>query len=343
LTPIMPKLKLKRTAAEETEREHRKSRKRMRSEKHTSSQSSRSVHVEEVSDEEYGPQPHYHYAAGSSSKHKQDSYDSILAEVEEARFKEKLSMAMDDDNNYGSFDRLDAIESRFNDYAHVPDRYRLSSREKHHSRNVYDDDEYLSGSADTWGKLDPRHMDDEEYAEYIRMGMYRKTHAREHEEQERLKQARAEQKAQEKARRAELKLLEKEESERRKRKKAEKDSRKWHTAKESYDAQWKMIISSSRTGAAPEISYLDIPWPVIDRERALTEEDIRIFVLLPPGSEKLDDKSKKDRLRETMLRFHPDKFEGRIMARVRPKDQERVKEAMNLVVRTVQKLMGEQT
>ena len=52
-------------------------------------------------------------------------------------------------------------------------------------------------------------------------------------------------------------------------------------------------------------------------------------------------KDRREKLRETMLRFHPDKFEGRIMGRVCDSDRELVKEAVGIVARTINALMGE--
>lgn len=79
-------------------------------------------------------------------------------------FREKMFDALGDD------ERLDSVEARFNDFASVPERWRTSSSPRMGAgtkgqARAYDDDELL--------KLDPRYMDEEEYAEWIRAGMYR--------------------------------------------------------------------------------------------------------------------------------------------------------------------------
>ena len=65
--------------------------------------------------------------------------------------------------------------------------------------------------------------------------------------------------------------------------------------------------------------------------------------LFPPDDYSSDDgdvaKRKKEKLRETLLRYHPDKFEGRVMSRVRPEDQDTVKETVGIVARTLNALM----
>jgi len=159
------KLKLKRTPEEEAEHLLRKEQKREKKRKREQGQyksSSKRYHSEDVpsrkwasSDEEEvcGPQQ-----ATSSRSHKYPSnYDALKAEIEEQMFREKMFDALGDD------ERLDSVEAQFNDFAHVPDHWR-SDKGKAKAR-VYDDEGPLN--------LDPRTMDDEEYAEWVRAGMYR--------------------------------------------------------------------------------------------------------------------------------------------------------------------------
>ena len=101
------------------------------------------------SDAEYRPHPAAS-TSGSHRAHKPD-YDRIQAEVEEERFREKLWGAMGDD------ERLDSVEASLNSYAHVPRRWRGGGMER------------MDDELDT----DPRYMEDEEYAEWIRARMWR--------------------------------------------------------------------------------------------------------------------------------------------------------------------------
>lgn len=171
------KLKLKRTPEEEAQRRLRKERRKERKRKHDDQDSragasSKKARVHESSphmkwassdeDEiEIGPQPAG--ASGSNSNipqsqsyaHKPD-YDALKAEIEQQRFREKMFDTMGED------DRLDSVEARFNDYAQVPDRWRMDGGKSR--QNVFEED---------FVKQDPAVMDDEEYAEWIRVGMYR--------------------------------------------------------------------------------------------------------------------------------------------------------------------------
>lgn len=101
-------------------------------------------------EDEYGPPPPSSYRA------EKPDYDRIQAELEEARFREKMFGALEDD------ERLDSLESRLNDYAHVPRRWRGGGMERM-------DDEL---------GMDPGVMEDEAYAEWVREGMWRCVYAR---------------------------------------------------------------------------------------------------------------------------------------------------------------------
>ena len=104
---------------------------------------------------EYGPQP----ANTNSKTHAQKpDFDALKTEIEQDMFRQKMFDAMGDD------ERLDSIEAQFNDFAQVPHRWRTLGTGKNRM-NVFEEDGYV--------KMDPRYMDDEEYAEWIRVGMYR--------------------------------------------------------------------------------------------------------------------------------------------------------------------------
>lgn len=146
----MTKLRLKRTPAEEQERARRKAykaakkaaKRRCSGDGHdpASGSSTRKKHRTHVPPDDgvYGPSP------PPTSSYKPD-YDAIRAELEDMRFREKMCGALEDD------ERLDGVNARFNDYAHVPDRW---SRDKH-------------------DLVDPQYMDDDEYAEWVREGMWK--------------------------------------------------------------------------------------------------------------------------------------------------------------------------
>lgn len=375
----MPKLHLKRTPEEEAARRLRKqekkeARRRKRGHNHnyphyddTEPGSSRSSHSHkrrrttrdsleperkwassDEDEDQYGPQPapSTSYSAHNSRSHKPDP-DELRAEMEGMQFREKMFDAFADD------ERLDSLEARMNEYAHVPDRWQTGPSSSSKARlNVFEDDEWL--------KMNPQTMDEEEYAEWIRLGMYRKTHANEYAEQQRQKAAQAARRAEEKKKREETARLAKAAEEERKAKKRERDARRWAEARDSYHEKWKIWLDSNNNNTLEakeaEVGFTDIPWPVLEahKERstkhrsgqavAVTVEDLAIDAIsafLLPGGKPDGDRSRKEVLRETFLRFHPDKFEGRFMRTVREGEQEAVREGIGRVVRALNTLMAE--
>ncbi|KAF4620781.1 hypothetical protein D9613_000858 [Agrocybe pediades] len=379
----MPKLHLKRTPEEEAEHRRRKERRRERrkrrredstyhagtsSKRHHGDESNTTrlgepkwASSDEDDEEQFGPQP----AASGSHGHK-SQYGSIEEEIEDRLFREKLFEAMGDD------EMLDSVEARLNDLAHVPDRWRSSATEKGSGMgrtHRYDDDDLLMH--------DPALMDDEEYTEWIRAGMYRKTHAQEYAEQQRRKAAKEARRAEEKARKAEAARLEKLAEEERKMRKLERQSRRMEYARNQYKSQWTALLASTSEGDPDGLNtralqFRDIPWPVAAAYREpktekrrrtedtatglvtsqnhdiglddLTVEAISSFILPVVGvADVADDvarkKERKDKLRETFLRFHPDKFEGRFMKRFAESEREKVREAIGQVSRVLNTLM----
>ncbi|KAF9268600.1 hypothetical protein L218DRAFT_519772 [Marasmius fiardii PR-910] len=373
----MPKLHLKRTPEEEAARrlrkERKKARKRRRTQDDPRDDETRKRHRNETfesynnsrkwdsDDEDFiGPEP-----AEPSSRACNDTpkspesesywhaskpdYEAIQAELEEQRFRERLSVAFDQDEAF------DSLEAYFNSFAHVPMHWGGGGQNSRAKPN-YDTDDFM--------KLDPMSLDEEDYAEWIRRGMYRKTHAQEYEEQERKKSERASKRAREKAIRADIDRLEKQTSDERRRKKREKEHRKRLKAIEVYHDRWKKLLSP-QLDLLTTVSFDDIPWPVFssDRDRGsstgprvsledLCKDAISMFLFnstttttpLSDVNTADSEKGKKDRkekLRETFLRFHPDKFEGRFMHKVSQGEHEKVRQGLASVVRALNDLMSE--
>lgn len=161
-------------------------------------------------------------------------------------------------------------------------------------------------------------MEEEEYAEYVRRNMWRRTHRQEviaMEERDReakrkereLKEARRKQREDERER--------KRRAEQREQKKAERE-RQGH--REAYTAKWASLNASK--AAAPNGAHLqfsDIPWPVYPPRDSpisadsLTSEAISRFLLDPvagPSSAELDSAGVRDVLRAAIRSYHPDRF-----------------------------------
>lgn len=192
--------------------------------------------------------------------------------------------------------------------------------------------------------------------------MIRKRHAREYEEKTRKETEKAARRAREAEIRAETACLEKASLERREQKAREKARLREQEYRQRYEAQWKELLDPN-VKYTRQLAYVDIPWPLFPVSLSIhsnaadhptfgdfTLEAISRFLipspaeleLQSPGADERERKEKKEKLREAMLRFHPDKFEGRIMQRVLHSDRDRVKEAVGQVVRALNALMATQ-
>jgi len=146
----MPKgLRLKRTPAEQAEHDLRKARRAAKK------AASRPYLARDVDANSYGrpfdsdspvldPGP-------STSRH-----EPHTVPVAHDSFQEKLWDALGDD------DRLDTVEARLNEYAHIPRRWRGVDSQAHNQSTMD------GGPVD-----DPALMNDDEYAEWVRVGMWR--------------------------------------------------------------------------------------------------------------------------------------------------------------------------
>ena len=177
-------------------------------------------------------------------------------------------------------------------------------------------------------------------------------HAKEYAEEERQKAVRAARAAQEKAKKVEIERLEQVAREEREQKRHEHERRHRVFARQQYDQRWKALQA---TDSHYGLRFNDIPWPILNAYKPetrappaskglvdvedLTEDAISQF-LLPARDTAGDVKEKKDKLRETMLRFHPDKFEGRIMKLVAVDEQATVRDGIAQVVRVVNGLLS---
>ncbi|KZS86601.1 hypothetical protein SISNIDRAFT_420711 [Sistotremastrum niveocremeum HHB9708] len=105
---------------------------------------------------------------------------------------------------------------------------------------------------------------------------------------------------------------------------------------QDYVARWQGL------NAHTTIRFATIPWPVLNDKlvtspEQLTSTLIAAFLLSPHHS---GDKSRKDRIKAELLRWHPDRFEGRYLAKVVESDKENVKAAVGEVARCLSDLLS---
>ncbi|KAF8484097.1 hypothetical protein JB92DRAFT_3085742 [Gautieria morchelliformis] len=253
--------------------------------------------------------------------------EQLRAEVEERLFREKLFDAMEDDHVH----RLDGVEARLNDYAHVPDRWKTHT--------------HVDGR-DLSDHLDPQQMPDEEYTEWIREAMWRRTHKAEIQERERKKAERKARKEKQRKAREETARLERQREAERKVVGELKERRRKREAWDYYEALW-----TKHTNAKPPakpLKFRDIPWPVFavpSTTEDLTTERISVFLLYgldgeAGRTETGETQTRKGRIREALLRWHPDKFVGKMGARLDAREREMVLAGVGIVARCLNELMA---
>lgn len=105
---------------------------------------------------------------------------------------------------------------------------------------------------------------------------------------------------------------------------------------EHYEQRWRNA-NTQEVG----LSFASIPWPMESQPYSpsdITSNAIKDFILSPLHSA---NKSHKQRLREQLLRYHPDRFEGRWLSRVRESDRAEVKDAINNVARHLNEALSQ--
>ncbi|EJD43242.1 hypothetical protein AURDEDRAFT_48038, partial [Auricularia subglabra TFB-10046 SS5] len=88
------------------------------------------------------------------------------------------------------------------------------------------------------------------------------------------------------------------------------------------------------------LRWNDIPWPMIlppRRAEGLVNGSIANFILSPTHSQ---GKSPKERLRDALLRWHPDRFESRWLPKCADSEREEIKNGVGFVVRCLNELMS---
>ncbi|KAJ9118661.1 hypothetical protein QFC22_003881 [Naganishia vaughanmartiniae] len=201
-------------------------------------------------------------------------------------------------------------------------------------------------------------MDEEEYAEAIRYGMWRRQNKDEVERLERLKKLEEEEErkkargkeAQEREEKKRIEVL--------KREKGVQETKRIQRELAEYKDKWEALRSSvmvdvDELDGGITLRMVDLPWPIfhgssfhVFAPSLLSAEKIRAFytAMIPsssdtatanPAASSIDEDraALKKILREAILAYHPDRFVGRYLGKVDQAEREMVKEA---VIRTSQ-------
>lgn len=110
---------------------------------------------------------------------------------------------------------------------------------------------------------------------------------------------------------------------------------------EQYEQRWRALNGKGKHRGAPYITFTDVPWPVVQGSRPmgirdLTVERVEEFLLgnLRVRGCKV---TRKERVRSSLLRWHPDKLTA-LVSSVVEKDRDAVIEGITTVVRCLHQL-----
>jgi hypothetical protein len=109
-----------------------------------------------------------------------------------------------------------------------------------------------------------------------------------------------------------------------------------------YDAKWQELKLSKKLTS---VMLCEMPWPIFQQSCTSPDDISRrsmeefIFHPLRPGMEL---KSRKDRLKMEILRFHPDKFNSNIVRKLRECDREKAIEIAGALARMLTRMMAEE-
>lgn len=102
---------------------------------------------------------------------------------------------------------------------------------------------------------------------------------------------------------------------------------------DDHDRQW------ARLPTLDSLTWSNFPWPMLKKPNEpeeVTTVAIAAYVLNPYSP---SDRPEKDRIKEHIRRWHPDRFETKLLVKVRSEDRDRVKEGAGQVVRSLNELL----
>ena len=108
-----------------------------------------------------------------------------------------------------------------------------------------------------------------------------------------------------------------------------------------YEAKWNELRTSN---SLPPIDVREMPWPVfgvVSSADQITYHDVRTF-LFHPLRLGVEGKTARDKVKSEVLRFHPDKFNTRIIPKVQPAQQPVAQEIAGAIARILTTIMTEE-
>ncbi|KAF8881248.1 hypothetical protein BD779DRAFT_1445686 [Infundibulicybe gibba] len=105
---------------------------------------------------------------------------------------------------------------------------------------------------------------------------------------------------------------------------------------DTHERQW------TRLATLDELRWESFPWPMLKKPSVpeeITSVAISAYILSPHYPEKDKSRPTKDRIKEHIRRWHPDRFETKLLPKVAEDEKEKVKEGAGFVVRSLNDLL----
>ena len=121
--------------------------------------------------------------------------------------------------------------------------------------------------------------------------------------------------------------------------------------RERYISRWKSLLSTDTDDGVDgdgdgiietELSYQDIPWPIYQKSN-LDTISIKTFLSSFTSSTSSQSQKEQERkiYREAIRNFHPDRFNSKVLPRVREGERDKVKEGMEVCSRVLTGLISD--
>ena len=106
-----------------------------------------------------------------------------------------------------------------------------------------------------------------------------------------------------------------------------------------YERVWG-ILSSQTPSADITLTFATLPWPLLTSPTKVEDFTVSaisefLFHAQRPSNGAEGEKNRRTRLKEEILRWHPDKFEHRVLNRVVPADTELVRAGADAVIKAL--------
>lgn len=105
---------------------------------------------------------------------------------------------------------------------------------------------------------------------------------------------------------------------------------------EAHERQWPKLATLD------QLRWFNFPWPMLKMPSdpdEITSNAVSAYILSPHYPDKDKSKPTKDRIKDHIRRWHPDRFDTKLLVKVVDSEKEKVKEGAGSVVRNLNDLL----